>query len=178
MNMWVSAEPIDPATYARDAIARRRMLMGKPRLVPTAPRVEDKPARLVRATGGRPTKASRKPRPEPIEHMRAWMLHRASLNPVVTPRDFVKTRCLELRVEFSVMTKPCRRREVTEAKHLVIFEIKQRYPELSYPQIGRMFSMDHTSVLHAVRKMKARLESDAGELAYLERKAKMKRGTA
>ncbi|MGJ7039164.1 chromosomal replication initiation ATPase DnaA [Shinella sp. BE166] len=43
---------------------------------------------------------------------------------------------------------------VVEARHTCIYAVKMARPDLSLPQIGRIFGgRDHTSIIHAVRKM-------------------------
>ena len=43
---------------------------------------------------------------------------------------------------------------VVEARHTCIFALHRARPDLSLPQIGRIFGgRDHTSIMHAIRKM-------------------------
>lgn len=51
---------------------------------------------------------------------------------------------------------PRRTREVTAARFAAIAAVKSERTDLSYPQIGREFNRDHTSILHAVRTMEKR----------------------
>ena len=59
---------------------------------------------------------------------------------------------------------------ITVPRQLVMYEIARQLPSKSYPEIGRFFGRDHTTVLHAVRKMKALYEQDADSAAWMERK--------
>ena len=49
-----------------------------------------------------------------------------------------------------------RRRDVTHVRHLAMYEIYSQRKDMSHPAIGRWFGgRDHTTVLHAVRKIEA-----------------------
>lgn len=49
-----------------------------------------------------------------------------------------------------------RTREVVAARQAAMYEVRKLRPDLSLPQIGKIFGgRDHTTVLHAVRKIQA-----------------------
>jgi len=48
-----------------------------------------------------------------------------------------------------------RHSSIVEPRQLAMYEVQRQRPDLSYPAIGRFFHKDHTTVLHAVRKIKA-----------------------
>ncbi len=55
----------------------------------------------------------------------------------------------------------CRVARVILPRHIAMYLVRNLLPSLSFPQIGRRFGgMDHTSVLHAVRKIGALCLSD------------------
>lgn len=58
-----------------------------------------------------------------------------------------------------------RHQRLITPRHKCMFEVSRQRPDLSYPSIGRIFGgRDHTSILHAVRKMDAALsEGREGE---------------
>lgn len=70
-------------------------------------------------------------------------------------KAYIKRRCLELGVHYDAVIGPMRLRSVVPARHLIMWEIKRLVkPSISYPELGRMFGgRDHTSTLHAVRKI-------------------------
>ena len=69
------------------------------------------------------------------------------------PRGYLKFRCVELRVTFDDIMSRSRTRDHVAARHLLISEVKDRFPHLSFPQICRHFGgIDHTSVLFALTK--------------------------
>ena len=47
---------------------------------------------------------------------------------------------------------PSRFQHVVRARFAAIRAVRQRYPEMSLPQLGRLFNRDHTTILHALRK--------------------------
>lgn len=55
-----------------------------------------------------------------------------------------------------------RKREIVIAKHHVWWRIRQLRPDLSLPQIGRLYGgMDHTTILHGINKTEARMAGKA-----------------
>lgn len=52
-----------------------------------------------------------------------------------------------------------RARHLVAARHEAIYEVRKRRPHLSLPQIGRIFKRDHTTILHALRRMERKQES-------------------
>ncbi len=48
-----------------------------------------------------------------------------------------------------------RGRHLISARHACVYAVHKRRPDLSYPQLGRIFERDHTTILHAVRKCEA-----------------------
>lgn len=46
-----------------------------------------------------------------------------------------------------------RNAKITKARHAAIYRARQERPDMSLPQIGRVFRRDHTSILHAIRKI-------------------------
>jgi chromosomal replication initiation ATPase DnaA len=47
---------------------------------------------------------------------------------------------------------PRRDRRIVEVRHLCIAAVVQQCPHLSYPQIGRFFNRDHSSIYNAAKK--------------------------
>lgn len=43
-------------------------------------------------------------------------------------------------------------RVITRARHAAIVKVHAMRPNLSYPQLGRLFNLDHSSVMSALRK--------------------------
>jgi chromosomal replication initiation ATPase DnaA len=44
---------------------------------------------------------------------------------------------------------------VVRCRHLCMAAVREKRPDLSFPDIGRLFNRDHTSVMHAVKKIEA-----------------------
>lgn len=122
------SEPI----YRAAVLVRRRKLLGKPK----APKVYA-PKPKLRAPAD--------------DHVWAYRAYRLRQQPHLTPTEHVKLRCLELRIPFAVMVGPSRVRSITEHRHLLMWELRQR--KMSLPAIARIFSRDHTTVLTSCRKI-------------------------
>jgi hypothetical protein len=56
-----------------------------------------------------------------------------------------------------------RSRSIVEARQLTMYEIHRQRPDLSYPAIGRFLNKDHTTVLHAVKKIAAMKDTANGK---------------
>jgi|UniRef100_A0A6H1ZBN8 hypothetical protein len=62
-----------------------------------------------------------------------------------------------------------RQRHVVRPRQLIMYELYQQRKDLSFPAIGRMLGgRDHTTVLHAVNKIKAELARQKDEQAAAE----------
>jgi hypothetical protein len=70
-------------------------------------------------------------------------------------KTYIRLRCEDLGVTHEEISVPNRKKHLVYAKHLIWWEIKEFVkPSMSYPEIGRCFGgMDHTSIMHGVRKM-------------------------
>ncbi len=63
------------------------------------------------------------------------------------------------RVSVSDMRSERRTKVVTMARHIAMF-LAYEFTSRGYPTIGRFFDRDHTSVMHAIEKIKRRRVSD------------------
>lgn len=99
-----------------------------------------------------------------------WKLHRVFFNDHVirwqmrgftVPSDWLKNRCVEIGVEYKDMIGHSRKRAVCAPRHRLMYEVHKQFPELSLPQVGRMFGgRDHTTILHGVRVHKERINEN------------------
>lgn len=70
--------------------------------------------------------------------------------------DLLKSVAEKTGVSIDDMKGARRDRKVVAARHAAIAAIYESRPDLSLPQIGRIFGgRDHTTIIHAVRKMGA-----------------------
>jgi len=61
-------------------------------------------------------------------------------------------------VSYAQVIGASRTYSIVEARHTCVFAVHKARPDLSLPQIGKLFGgRDHTSILHCIRKMEARL---------------------
>jgi hypothetical protein len=88
------------------------------------------------------------------DHVKTWTsyLSRARLAPY---KDYLRRRCKELGVDFLQVVGPSRDRSLTGPRQLLMWELKEKFGA-SYPRIGREFGgRDHSTVLHAIRRVGA-----------------------
>ncbi|QJS27450.1 helix-turn-helix domain-containing protein [Rhizobium ruizarguesonis] len=71
------------------------------------------------------------------------------------PKAYLKDRCRELGIPYAVMVGKDRRRKVSDARHVLVWEIHNKFG-MSFPALGRLFGgRDHTTALYSVRKVEA-----------------------
>lgn len=69
-------------------------------------------------------------------------------------RTYIEQRCAEAGINVDKLLSASCRRDVTEFRQLLMWEIKMEVrPDMSLPEIGRVFARDHTTVLYAIRKI-------------------------
>ncbi|GAC1352970.1 MAG: chromosomal replication initiator protein DnaA [Polyangiales bacterium] len=91
----------------------------------------------------------------------------------VSVEDVLRAVCHHFNLRSSDLLGKDRHRSVAQARHVAIYLCRQRL-KCSYPELGRHFGhRDHTSVMHAVKKVEALKATDAdlrGHLDAIERK--------
>lgn len=71
------------------------------------------------------------------------------------PKAYLKDRCREVGIPYAVMVGKDRRRDVSNVRHQLVWEIHNKFG-MSFPALGRLFGdRDHTTALHSVRKIEA-----------------------
>lgn len=133
--------------------ARRARLMGAAQQRPKVPSltlVKTEHVVVKKNVGGRPR--SPKPRPDANEHVRDYRLHMLNRREILTPLDYVKMRCLQERVAFELLIGTARQQGIVEFRWALCVEVKERWPHLSSPQMGKIFNRDHTTILWAMRR--------------------------
>ena len=67
-------------------------------------------------------------------------------------------------VSFAELKGPHRDRNIVRARQVAMYEVYTQREDMSTPMVGNLFLRDHTTVLHAVHKIKAM--KAAGEPVY------------
>lgn len=67
-------------------------------------------------------------------------------------REIVEQCARSHRVLVSELLGDSQRKAAVSARHEAFYAVKATKPTLSFPQIGRWFNRDHTSVIHGVSK--------------------------
>ena len=66
----------------------------------------------------------------------------------ITVDSIVNDVCQEYGVNFLDLITPCRKRELIEPRHVIMYVLKT-FKLLSFEQIGQLFNRDHSTVVHA-----------------------------
>ncbi|NTA27420.1 hypothetical protein [Allorhizobium ampelinum] len=68
-------------------------------------------------------------------------------------KAYILKRATELGLPYEEVTGPSRAPKVIAVRDKIVFEMKHiEFPNISYPQMGRLFHKDHTSMLAAYRR--------------------------
>lgn len=93
-----------------------------------------------------------------VEAIRASALTEAmrheSGNGKPAARSIIAKIAYDHRMTVEMVTGPSRNKEFVEVRHKAIRAVADARPDLSLPQIGRIFKRDHTTILHVLRKTK------------------------
>ena len=79
------------------------------------------------------------------------------------PKRRTRRMCAEaFGVEEHRLVGACRRREIIIPRHATYYVLRERFPDMSLPWIGRfMGGRDHSTILRGIRAIKDRMERDA-----------------
>lgn len=84
-----------------------------------------------------------------------------------TPEHFINRVSVVVNVTPDDLRSKSRRRELSEARQLIIHMIAMKFPNLSLSTIGRMFGgRDHATIIHAKKSINDRLTVDKLFKAY------------
>lgn len=79
---------------------------------------------------------------------------------VATPRDFTRALIEEVAKRHGLtaghIVSRCRERRIVVARYEAIIAVHRARPTMSSPQLGRMFNLDHSTVLYALGRTKRR----------------------
>ena len=74
--------------------------------------------------------------------------NRRALQPAI---DFVHNVCRKIGVDHADILSDSRNRPLPQIRHVLMSEVRQRFPDLSLPQIGSIFNRKHCTVIHGCR---------------------------
>lgn len=80
--------------------------------------------------------------------------YRKAMGSYVSPKKaFIIDRAKEYGFTFAELTAKGRRTDIVYARQMIMLEVKEKWPEMSLPELGRLFGgFDHTTILHALRR--------------------------
>jgi chromosomal replication initiator protein len=82
-------------------------------------------------------------------------------------RDIEQAVCQRFHLTVEQMRGPCRLRKIARPRQMAMYLCRE-LTQASLPQIGRHFQRDHTTVLHAQRKIAAMLAAGGRMPVYLD----------
>ena len=103
--------------------------------------------------------------------MRSLWFHPVDPRPLPTMRQIVAEVALKHDTTPELIIAHGRLKAIVWARQEVMWRIRLERPDLSYPQIGRFFSRDHTTIIHGVRAHAARLSPPCAKPVGSVRKA-------
>ncbi len=84
-------------------------------------------------------------------HVIGYMVHLAKC--ASPKRAYLISRAMEFGFTVAEILSPTLKRHVVHTRQDIMLEIKERWPETSLPQMGRLFGgLDHTTILHGLRQ--------------------------
>lgn len=105
-------------------------------------------------------------------------IHRADLDMAIMPRRPTKHIVADVLEHFPGVTwedlkSRHRTQDIVFPRQLCMYEVHRQRKDMSYPAIGRLFGgRDHTTVLHAVRKIESMTTEDKEAALWMQRKQK------
>jgi chromosomal replication initiator protein len=91
----------------------------------------------------------------------------SSRSKVLSTDDIQRAVCNYFSLQSSALLSSDRHKTVAFARHVAMYLCKQRLP-MSFPEVGRAFGKDHTTVMSAVRKVSELRQKDAQVRAQIE----------
>lgn len=72
---------------------------------------------------------------------------------VKTPFDLLNRSSLYFEISVEHLVSSHRMREYVVARHMIIYAIRDFFPEFTLKSIGKMFNRHHSSVIHAIQSV-------------------------
>ena len=91
-------------------------------------------------------------------------MHKGKTEAVATPSLIISEVCRFYSIEESVLRGTLKDKITAEARQVAMYLIRELTP-LSFPDIGKEFGKDHTTVIHSHRKIKTALKDGKGAVA-------------
>ena len=85
-------------------------------------------------------------------------MFKAEGNALPTPSLIISQVCKFYNVDDTVIRSTKKSKGVADARQVAMYLIRQ-LTNLSFPDIGKEFARDHTTVMHAVKKVEASIKS-------------------
>jgi hypothetical protein len=89
-----------------------------------------------------------------------WQLKKRATT--LTTEDIVKQVARYFRMLPAAILGGDRHKSLARARHIAIWLCHERLPDLSFPELGRAFGKDHTTIMSAVNRIGALMEEEGG----------------
>lgn len=83
-----------------------------------------------------------------LDHLMHKYDNRKALRPAI---EFVQDVCRKIGVNHDDVISETRTRPLPQIRHVLMAEVRKRFPELSLIQIGSVFNRNHSTVIHGCR---------------------------
>lgn len=80
--------------------------------------------------------------------------------------DIIKQVCEAHNVPVAYVLGKSRNRAIVDARQAAMAAVYQLRPDMSCPQIGKLFNRDHTTVLYAIVKLGVHVSQTGGQRVY------------
>lgn len=91
-------------------------------------------------------------------------MYKGKVSSLPTPSLIISEVCSFYSIEENVLRGTLKDKATAEARQIAMYLIREM-TNLSYPDIGREFGKDHTTVIHAQKKVKSALDNSKGNLS-------------
>ena len=100
-----------------------------------------------------------RPDEEADEHVKDYRRWLSTLG--APKRRFIEELAREDGFTISQIMSKTRVKKIVHARQRYMWEVKRRWPDISYPELGRLFGgKDHTTAIHAVKMHNKRIDAD------------------
>lgn len=73
--------------------------------------------------------------------------------------DHIRKECFRRRIPLKILFSSSRRRTIVPFRQEMFYDLRENFG-MTFPEIGKMFDKDHTTIIHGYYRHKARLEGN------------------
>ncbi len=84
----------------------------------------------------------------------------------ITIRDIEWVVCTKYGISKEVMRSRDKRKKISRPRQIIMF-LARELTNASYPKIGRHFGRDHTTIVHGVKSLRERMQTNPKVMAHV-----------